>query len=145
MEKDIFTKKLGKRIASVREEKELTQVQLGKLVKQPKQNIYRRGRVRSRRGSGAIARYRRVGEAQPPGRFPPSAGIGSRALLHSGANRSAKRADDGRPLAHRTRRTGQLSAGEMHRSDGSVSSELLPLVLDGWPPCGYEHHVAGVP
>lgn len=41
MEKDIFTKKLGKRIASVREEKELTQVQLGKLVKQPKQNIYR--------------------------------------------------------------------------------------------------------
>ena len=41
MEKDIFTKKLGKRIAKIRVEKELTQVELGKLLKKQKQSIYR--------------------------------------------------------------------------------------------------------
>ena len=41
MEKTTFTKKLGKRIARIREEKKLTQVQLAKLCKKPKQNINR--------------------------------------------------------------------------------------------------------
>jgi transcriptional regulator with XRE-family HTH domain len=41
MEKTTFTKKLGKRITKIREEKKLTQVQLAKLCKKPKQNINR--------------------------------------------------------------------------------------------------------
>ena len=41
MEKDTFIKKLGKHISEIREEKELTQVQLAKLCKKHKQNINR--------------------------------------------------------------------------------------------------------
>ena len=41
MEKTTFTKKLGKQIARLREENELTQVQLAKQCKKPKQNINR--------------------------------------------------------------------------------------------------------
>lgn len=41
MEKTTFTKKLGKRITKIREDKNLTQVQLAKLCKKPKQNINR--------------------------------------------------------------------------------------------------------
>ena len=41
MEKDIFTKKLAKRIAKVRQEQELTQVEFGKLLNKSKSNIHR--------------------------------------------------------------------------------------------------------
>ena len=41
MEKETFTKKLGKNITKIREEMELTQVEFGKLCKKSKQNIYR--------------------------------------------------------------------------------------------------------
>lgn len=41
MEKKTFTKKLGKHIVKLREEKEITQVELAKLCKKPKQNINR--------------------------------------------------------------------------------------------------------
>jgi len=41
MEKDVFTKKLAKRITKVREEKEMTQVALGKLIGKSKHSICR--------------------------------------------------------------------------------------------------------
>lgn len=41
MEKDIFTKKLSKRVTELREEKELTQSELGKLLGKSKQSICR--------------------------------------------------------------------------------------------------------
>jgi transcriptional regulator with XRE-family HTH domain len=41
MEKTVFTKKLGKNIAKLREEQEMTQVQLAKKCNKHKQNINR--------------------------------------------------------------------------------------------------------
>jgi len=41
MEKEIFAKKLGKRIAKARLEQEVSQVQLAKLMNLPQQNISR--------------------------------------------------------------------------------------------------------
>ncbi len=41
MEKKTFTKNLGKHIVKLREEKEISQVELAKLCKKPKQNINR--------------------------------------------------------------------------------------------------------
>jgi putative transcriptional regulator len=41
MEKDVFTKKLAKRITKVRVEKDLTQEELGKLLGKSKQSINR--------------------------------------------------------------------------------------------------------
>ncbi len=41
MDKDVFTKKLGKQVAKIRKEKGLTQVELAKLLKKSKQDIYR--------------------------------------------------------------------------------------------------------
>ncbi|MBL7893831.1 MAG: helix-turn-helix transcriptional regulator [Bacteroidia bacterium] len=41
MEQEIFIKKLGKRITKVREDKKLTQSELARLMKLPRQNIYR--------------------------------------------------------------------------------------------------------
>ena len=41
MEKETFTKKLGKNITTIREEMELTQGEFGKRCKKSKQNIYR--------------------------------------------------------------------------------------------------------
>lgn len=41
MEREVFKKKLGKRIAKLRKEKGLTQVELAKLCDLPKQNINR--------------------------------------------------------------------------------------------------------
>ncbi|MBK6984339.1 MAG: helix-turn-helix transcriptional regulator [Bacteroidetes bacterium] len=41
MEKTTFTKKLGKRISKLREERKLSQVDLARLCNKPKQNINR--------------------------------------------------------------------------------------------------------
>jgi len=41
MEKTTFTKKLGQQVAKLRNESEMTQVQLAKKCKKPKQNINR--------------------------------------------------------------------------------------------------------
>lgn len=41
MDKNTFTKKLGKQVAKIRKEKGLTQVQLAKLLKKSKQDVHR--------------------------------------------------------------------------------------------------------
>ena len=41
MNKDIFTKRLGKQVAKIRKERGLTQAELGKLLKKSKQDIHR--------------------------------------------------------------------------------------------------------
>ena len=41
MEQEVFIKKLGKRITKIREEKELSQSELARLMKLPRQNINR--------------------------------------------------------------------------------------------------------